>query len=210
MALLLSAALLTATPPAAPEPLPKAGLFGRGINLEIPALGPAFLITPIGTKTGMSAAAALQFDLGTRLALRLPLDVGTSFGDSTYGFATVGFTPGLLYRFRSDADQPIVPYFGAGLRLMAVGVGRGQLGVPFVTAVTASALSTKDFHDDGDGESNPNFESSARVSPELWLGAEWHPSRWLSVNFAGSYYYFRLLGVPVHTATARAGLRFSF
>jgi hypothetical protein len=152
---------------------------------------------------GVSLLTALQVDLGSRWALRLPLELGVGgLEDST--FAELGITPGLLYRWRDDADQRWVPYFGGGLRLGVVGAGRGLLGLPLVT-VQALDL---DF-DGHDGGSDPNLESSVGAFPEVWAGVEWHPNRWFALNLGGSYTYMRLLSTNVHVLHERVGVRFS-
>ncbi|WP_208729959.1 hypothetical protein [Corallococcus exercitus] len=144
-------------------------------------------------------------DLGARWAFRLPLEVGVGgSGDST--FSEVGVTPGLLYRWRDDAAQRWVPYFGGGLKLGAAGAGREFLGLPLVTTVQSLDL---DFDDDGDGESDPNFESRLGVFPEVWAGVEWHPNRWFALNLGAAYTYVRLLGTNVHLLHERVGVRFS-
>ncbi|RKH88610.1 hypothetical protein D7Y21_13970 [Corallococcus sp. AB045] len=154
---------------------------------------------------GISLQAAFQVDLGARWAFRLPLEAGVGgSGDST--FSELGLTPGLLYRWRSDAAQRWVPYLGAGLKLGAAGAGRAFLGLPLVTTVQSLDF---DF-DDGDGDSDdPNFESRLGAFPEVWAGVEWHPNRWFSLNVAAAYTYVRLLGTNVHLLHERVGVRFS-
>ncbi|WP_147445664.1 hypothetical protein [Corallococcus aberystwythensis] len=161
---------------------------------------------------GISLQAALQVDLGSRWAFRLPLEVGVGgSGDAT--FSEVGLTPGLLYRWRSDAAQRWVPYLGAGLKLGVAGAGREFLGLPLVTTVQSLDFDFDDFDDDGDGdggsESDPNFESRLGAFPEVWAGVEWHPNRWFALNLGAAYTYVRLLGRNVHLLHERVGVRFS-
>ncbi|MBN8232616.1 hypothetical protein JYK02_34370 [Corallococcus macrosporus] len=185
--------------------VPRSGYFGAGINLEPLALGPMQAFSGGRVAVGVTLQAALQVDLGSRWALRVPLEVGTGgSGDST--FSEVAVTPGLLYRWRSDAGQRWVPYLGGGLKLGAAGAGREFLGLPLVTTVQSLDL---DF-DDGDGESDPNFESRLGVFPEIWAGVEWHPNRWFALNLGAAYTYVRLLGTNVHLLHERVGVRFSF
>lgn len=195
-------AVLAAAPA---SPLPRAGHFGAGFNVEPLALGSVQAHSAGGTAVGVSLQTALQFDLGPRWALRLPLDLGVG-GSRPANFAELGISPGLLYRWRDDADQRWVPYLGAGLRLGAVGAGRRLLGQPLVMT---QQLRSMDWDSDGDGADDPNFESMARASPELWAGVEWRPSRWFALTVSGAYLYTRLMGTGVHVLHERVGLRLS-
>lgn len=198
----LLVAVLASTPPAGD--LPRSGYFGAGFSLEPLALGPAQAFSGGGAAVGVSFQAAIQVDLGTRWALRLPLELGVGgTGDAT--FAELGFTPGVLYRWRDDADQRWVPYLGGGLKLGAAGAGRDLLGLPLVTV---QALDIDIDHHHG-GESDPNLESRVGAFPELWAGVEWHPNRWFSLNLGGAYTYVRVAGTNVHLLHERVGLRFS-
>jgi hypothetical protein len=90
--------------------------------------------------------------------------------------------------------------------------GRNLLGVPLAqaAAVQHSAL-TADLDDccDGGDSDSENEEGRLGVGPELWAGAEWHPSRWFSVNLGAAYFYWHVYGLGVHVVSPRAGLRFS-
>jgi len=184
--------------------LPRSGYFGAGINLEPLSLGPVQAFSGGGASVGLSLQSALQIDLGTRWALRLPLDLCAG-GSSPSSFAQLGFTPGVLHRWRDDAEQQWVPYLGGGFKLGLVGAGRGLLGLP---STTAQALDL-DFDDfDGDG-ADPDLETGFALSPELWAGVEWHPTRWFSLNLGGAYTYTRLQGAGVHMLHQRVGMRFS-
>ncbi|NOK11157.1 hypothetical protein [Corallococcus exercitus] len=190
---------------ATPGDVPRSGYFGAGVNLEPLAVGPMQAFSGGRTAVGISLQASFQLDLGSRWAFRLPLEVGVGgSGDAT--FSEVGVTPGLLYRWRDDANQRWVPYFGGGLKLGAAGAGRELLGLPLVTTVQSLDL---DFDDDGDSESDPNFESRLGVFPEVWAGVEWHPNRWFALNLGAAYTYVRLLGTNVHLLHERVGVRFS-
>ncbi|RKH42930.1 hypothetical protein D7Y23_30280 [Corallococcus sp. AB050B] len=187
--------------------MPRSGRFGAGISLEPISLGPIQAFSGGRTAVGISLQAAFQVDLGARWAFRLPLEVGYGgSGDAT--FSELGVTPGLLYRWRSDADQRWVPYLGAGLKLGAVGAGREFLGFPLITSVQSLDLDFDDFDDD-DGESDPNLESRLGAFPEVWAGVEWHPNRLFSLNLGVAYTYVRILGTNVHLLHERVGVRFS-
>jgi hypothetical protein len=208
---LLLSALASAAPAAQPaQPLPRAGHFGSGVSLEPLSLG-AFQAKGQGaTTSGLSMQAALQIDLGPRWAFRLPLDLSAG-GEDPRQFTELGVTPGLLYRWRSDADQTWVPYLGAGLRLGGVGAGRGLLGQPLLLAqarVHAMGFDGGDF-DDGDGADDPNLETKVHAAPELWLGVAWQPARWFALTLGGSYLYTRMMGSSIHVFHERVGLRFS-
>ncbi|RKG85512.1 hypothetical protein D7W82_19320 [Corallococcus sp. CA049B] len=183
--------------------VPRSGYFGAGVNLEPLSLGPVQAFSGGRVAVGISLQAALQVDLGSRWAFRLPLEVGVGgSGDST--FSELGVTPGLLYRWRSDADQRWVPYLGGGLKLGAAGAGREFLGLPLVTTVQSL-----DFDDDDGDSDDPNFESRLGAFPEVWAGVEWHPNRWFSLNVQAAYTYVRVLGTNVHLLHERVGVRFS-
>ncbi|MHA7630570.1 hypothetical protein [Corallococcus sp. M7] len=168
-------------------------------------MGPVQAFSGGRVAVGISLQAALQIDLGSRWAFRLPLEAGVGgSGDST--FSELGITPGLLYRWRSDADQRWVPYLGAGLKLGAAGAGREFLGLPLVTTVQSLDL---DFDDDDGDSDDPNFESRLGAFPEVWAGVEWHPNRWFSLNVQAAYTYVRVLGTSVHLLHERVGVRFS-
>ncbi|NRD47224.1 hypothetical protein [Corallococcus exiguus] len=185
--------------------VPRSGYFGAGVNLEPLSLGPVQAFSGGRVAVGISLQAAFQVDLGSRWAFRLPLEVGVGgSGDST--FSELGVTPGLLYRWRRDADQRWVPYLGAGLKLGAAGAGREFLGLPLVTTVQSLDL---DFDDDDGDSDDPNFESRLGAFPEVWAGMEWHPNRWFALNLGVAYTYVRLLGTNVHLLHERVGVRFS-
>ncbi|MBN8467490.1 hypothetical protein JYJ95_13290 [Corallococcus exiguus] len=185
--------------------MPRSGYFGAGVSLEPLSLGPVQAFSGGRVAVGITLQAAFQVDLGARWAFRLPLEVGVGgSGDST--FSELGVTPGLLYRWRHDADQRWVPYLGAGLKLGAAGAGREFLGLPLVTTVQSLDL---DFDDDDGDSDDPNFESRLGAFPEVWAGVEWHPNRWFSLNVAAAYTYVRLLGTNVHLLHERVGVRFS-
>jgi hypothetical protein len=131
--MLLSTLALAATLAATPttqlpeKELPEAGQFGGGFNLEPLSLGSAQAFTARGSAGGLSLQAALQFDLGPRWALRLPVDLSAG-GSQRDSFGEFGVTPGLLYRWRDSAEQTWVPYVGGGVRLGLVGVGTDLMG----------------------------------------------------------------------------------
>lgn len=191
---------------AVPEPgvVPRAGYFGAGINLEPLTLGPVQAFASGGTAMGVSLQSALQIDLGPRWALRLPLGAALA-GESPSDFVELSFTPGVIHRWRDDADQAWVPYVGGGLKLGLFGAGRGLLGLPLIASRQALDL---DFGDDG-GDPDPNEEVDLGALPELWGGVEWHPNRWCSLHLGAAYSYVRVAGRNVHVLHERVGVRFS-
>lgn len=206
------AATLTATPTTQlPErELPEAGHFGGGFNLEPLSLGSAQAFSAGGSAAGLNLQGALQFDLGPRWALRMPVDLSAG-GSSAMSYGELGITPGLLYRWRDSEDQTWVPYVGGGLRLGLVGAGRGLVGLPPVTAqrrpVAALGFDSDDW--DSDSDSDLDLEMIGRVAPEVWVGIEWHASRWFALNLGGAYMYTRILGTGVHVLHERVGIRIS-
>ena len=204
--LLASAGLARAQLPAVVEsgPLPKSGLFGAGFGLELLGIGPVEVIGPAGFASGVGLTVALQFDLGPRWALRLPatLDYAGRHGDSA--FLDLAFSPGILHRWRSSADQRWVPYLGGGIRLASQGVRRDFVGEPLLMKLDIDI----DEHHGGD---DPNFETElAPVMPELWVGLEWHPNRWFAANLGLCYSWLRARGQNVQLVRQMLGGRFTF
>ena len=71
--------------------VPRSGYFGAGVNLEPLSLGPVQAFSGGRVAVGISLQAALQVDLGSRWAFRLPLEAGVGgSGDST--FSELGVT----------------------------------------------------------------------------------------------------------------------
>ncbi len=202
MPLLPLLVILASAPPTGG--VPRAGYFGAGINLEPLALGPVQAFSGGGAAIGVSFQTALQVDVGPRWAFRLPLELGGG-GSGNSTFAELGLTPGLLHRWRDDADQEWVPYLGGGFKLGVAVANRELLGLPLIT----QALDIHLHHHHSGSSSDPNNEGRLGGFPEVWAGVEWHPSRWFALNLGGAYTYVRLAGTNVHLLHERVGLRFS-
>jgi hypothetical protein len=198
----LLAVILASTPPAGD--VPRAGYFGAGFNLEPLSLGAAQAFSGGGATVGVSLQTAIQLDAGPRWAFRLPLELGGG-GAGTSSFAELGLTPGLLHRWRDDADQEWVPYLGGGFKLGVQVASRQLLGLPPITQALDIHLH---HHHSGSSEDADN-EGRLGAFPEVWGGVEWHPSRWFSLNLAGAYTYVRLGGQNLNLLHERIGLRFS-
>jgi len=193
--------------PVAAAPLGKSGAFGKGINIELVMLGPAQAISAGGAEAGIGAATALQFDLGTRWAFRIPLALDFTFRGSHVGFADLSITPGILHRWRHAADQRWIPYAGAGVKLGSFGAHREFLGQPLVMP---AALLELDDHHFGSGSHDPNVERALRAAPELWGGIEYHTSSWFSLDLCATYAWIRIAGENIHLFREMFGIRFSF
>jgi hypothetical protein len=194
-----------------PPPLGKSGILGGGLSIEPLDLGSIQAITSHGWARGLDVGVLAQIDLGTRWALRLPIELGAgSFGHGA-GYAELAVIPGALYRWRNHADQALVPYVGGGLRFGFVGIGKSLVGQPLLSACC---------HDWGDGDgwgggghSDPNTENTSvtegGLSFEIWGGYEWHPSRWFSIHLAGAIGYEHLLETTVIVLRETLGVRVS-
>jgi hypothetical protein len=194
--------------PSGPAPLGKAGAFGKGLNLELIAVGPVQAFSAGGAEAGIGLATILQVDAGPRWAFRLPIALDVTAGSEHGGFADLSFTPGILYRWRHAADQTWIPYVGGGFKLGSFGAGHELLGQPVVTT-TALEIGDHHFHSSS-GSHDPNFEIRLRAAPELWGGIEYHTSSWFSLDLAATYSWIRIAGENVHLVRELLGIRFSF
>jgi hypothetical protein len=194
-----------------PPPLGRSGILGGGLSVEPLDLGMIQAITSNGSAIGLDVGVLGQLDLGTRWALRLPIELGAGGFGHGAGYAELAFIPGALYRFRNTRDQTWVPYVGGGVRLGFVGIGRTLVGKPLLAACC---------HDWGDGDgwgggghSDPNTENTSTVSGglslEVWGGYELHLSRWCSIQLAGALGYERLYETTVIILRETVGLRLS-
>jgi hypothetical protein len=203
VALLSSTAL--AQPGLAPEqpPVHKAGLFHQGIAIELLDIGGIQAITSHGSASGVDGGIVLQWDLGPRWAIRVPIELGVGGFARGEGYGELLAIPGVVYRFRSYDDQRWVPYLGGGVRFGAVGIGNALVGQPLVVACC---------HDwgDSDGHHDPNIQSSTAWGTELWAGVEWNRTSWFSLQLAGALGYERILATAVVVLRETLGLRFSF
>jgi len=165
------------------DALGKSGRFGLGLSLEA-ELGWAQVFATSSSLAGATAALALQFDLGPRAAFRLPLSfVFAGSGDDEFG--QLAFAPTFIYRFRSQREQELIPYFGVGLRVGSMLAGRRLLGRPVTAAAGPDSCPDSNEHPRGAGAPIP--DCSFFVSPEPVVGLEWHTSRSFSLDIAASY-----------------------
>ena len=189
------------TAPAAPAPLGQAGLFERGINLDLIELGALQAFGPGGSASGIVLALGPELDLGPRAALRIPLRLGfagaietTSAAGSTVStsFAELVIAPGVVYRFRHEREQRWVPFVGGALALGAFQFGRQLLGL---------------------APSPPNVSQSfvkVGVAPEALGGVLYCPARFFALRFAASYTYMLVARTSAHALTETVDLRLMF
>ena len=170
--------------------LPKSGAFGGGFSLEPIAFGPIQARIRGTQANGTSWGAALQFDLGPRWALRVPFAAAQA-GSGAFSYREATFAPGLIYRFRDNPDQGLVPYLGAGAKLGKLLFGRELLGLPPIL-------------------DNDTPVEKLGVAPELWAGLEVHAARWLALNGSVVYSYLRLGDQDLHVLREQASVRISF
>ena len=172
-----------AAPPSTPEVLGKSGRFGLGLSLEA-NLGWNQVFASAASPAGAVVALALQFDLGPRAAFRLPMSFAFA-GAGNDEFGQLALAPAIIYRWRSSADQELVPYLGLGLRLGAALGGRHLLGRPVTGVAGADSCSDSREHPRSTGAPIP--DCAFFVSPEPTLGLEWHASRLFAIDIALAY-----------------------
>jgi len=193
--------------PSAPPPpaLGRSGRFGLGIGLEL-QLGWARVFAPCGYPDGVHLALGVQADMGPRAAFRLPLSVvATGSGDST--LSEVSLVPAFIYRFRSRANQTVVPYAGLGMKLIFVDASRSLLGRPDTGVKTPDSC--------GRYNTSTIRDCGVAISPEPTAGIEWHSSRWFALDVAASYSFAHLTssaGVVswIHVLSIYVGPRLTF
>ena len=190
---------------AATMPLPEAGGLGAGINVDLMELGALQAFGAGGVSSGLRGGVAVQIDTGPRWALRFPVVIGSAPWGSG-GFADISIVPGMLYRWRNDVNQRWIPFAGAGIKLGGWGAHREMLDQPLVAAHLARDL---DDLDDGDGESDPNFEVNFGAGLELWGGAEWRPNKWVALNLQMTAFAVRVHAATVWGLAQTIGLRVS-
>jgi hypothetical protein len=190
----------------AEEALPKEGRFGAGVGITPLGLGPTEVFSAGGHAIGLRLWGGAQIDLGPHWALRLPLVFAVASGGSKKGYAEFDIVPGILYRFRSRADESFSPYAGAGVKLGVFGADRQLLGLPSI-ASTTQALDF-DHHHSGDGHSSdPDFDGNGAIGGELWLGGSWHLGRWVSLDLDLSASMFAVDSVLVVTTAQTVAAR---
>jgi hypothetical protein len=193
---------LAPTPPdAAPAPLPKAGLFGVGFSIDLLGLGAIQAITSYGHASGVDVQLALQWDLDSHWALRLPIEFGVGGLTSGAGYGELAIIPGAVYRFRDAAGQRWVPYLGGGLRLGSAGIGNLMINRPLVVACC------HDWGSSHSGKPDPNVDAEASTGLDLWGGVEWTPTSWFAIQLAGAAGYEHMGGVSVLVLRELVSLR---
>ena len=211
--------LILLTMVAGADDLPRSGGLGAGVNLEPVALGSIQAFGPAGVRAGVSFMAAVQIDLGPRWALRLPIDFSVAGASPGDGYADLGFTPGVLHRWREDADAGVVPYVGGGFKLGIASVGEFLLASPVLAQSTGQlSQGLNRFHHNhhsfagtSGGSNTEDGDETFRFGafPEIWLGLELHPSRWFAFDLGLTYVYVRMAGMNVSSLRERIGLRLS-
>jgi hypothetical protein len=183
-------------------PLPEMGLFGRGIGINLLQLGPLEALSSGDTAYGVALGIGMEFDLGPRVALRVPLEINyagsthTNFStgvEQSTVFAYVGLSPGILYRFRSEPDQRWTAYLGGSVKLGGFMFGRRLLGL----APNPPPATTQEF-------------PLAGAAPSLAAGFLFTPFRWLSWRLALDYTYIFVAHTSVHVLAETVGPQLSF
>jgi hypothetical protein len=171
-------------------------------------MGLAEAFTSRHTATGLYLVSAYQADLGPRWALRIPLSVDSTVRHGDAAYLALALSPGMVYRWRQEQDQRLVPYAGGGLRLASLGVRRDFVDQPLVEN---AALFIDGHHLDGpDGShhrDDPNVDLHGSLAPELWGGLEYHPSRWIAVIFGVTYSVTRVSDHTIHLVREGASFR---
>jgi hypothetical protein len=182
-------------------PLPRTGIFRAGLGIDLLQLGPLQVISSGGTSQGVVVATGVEVDIGTRTALRVPLEIayaGSSNNDAagveqSTVFLFVGLSPGIVYRFRRERQQRWTPYVGGAARLGGFMFGRSLLGV----APNPPPATMQEFQRLG-------------VAPEVTAGLLFSPARWFSLRIAVDYTYILVAHTSVHALSETIAPRFSF
>jgi hypothetical protein len=209
-----SAAAEASVDPGAAAPLGKGGRFGKGLSLELPGLGVVQAVGPGGVAVGPALEVALQFDVGARFAIRVPVRLDLAvFGGTKQSYAALALTPELVYRLRAEPAQRWVPYVGAGVKLGLFSAGRATLGLPALGTsglpLEASGAALFDDHHSSSSSSGASADVETKLAAglEALVGVEWHPSPWFALNLGLGYGYLRMFGADVHTLREMAGAR---
>jgi hypothetical protein len=150
---------------------------------------------------GVALGLGVEVDLGTHLALRIPLEINyagstnedASFVEHSTVFAYVGLSPGIVYRFRSERDQRWTAYLGGSLKLGGFMFGRQLLGV----APNPPPATMQEF-------------TRAGAAPELTAGFLYTPFRWLAWRLNVDYTYIYVAHTSVHALAETIGPQLSF
>jgi hypothetical protein len=186
---------------AGPAPLPRTGVFQIGLGIDLLEVGALQVISSGNTAQGVAVATGAEIDLGTRTAVRVPIEIayaGSSHDDAAgveqstvYLFA--GLAPGIVYRFRDEPRQRWTPYFAGSVKLGGFMFGRKLLGL----APNPPPVTMQEF-------------SIAGVAPELGAGVLFTPARWFSLRIAVDYTYIYVAHTSVHALSETIAPRFSF
>jgi hypothetical protein len=191
------------------QPLARAGGLGDGISVDPVELGASEAFARGGSAVGVRAAIGVQLDLDARWAVRMPIVLGGAFSGDRASYSELDIVPGVVYRFRSDADQRWVPYLGGGIKLGAWGAHRALIDKPLAAPPVVTLRDWDDDHDwHGDGD-DPDFPTRMGVGAELWAGAEWRPRRWFALSPELTYAVVRVEGVAVHAVSESMTVRFT-
>jgi hypothetical protein len=182
-------------------PLPRTGIFRAGLGIDLLQLGPLQVISSGGTSQGIVVATGVEIDIGTRTALRVPLEIayaGSSNNDAagveqSTVFLFAGLSPGIVYRFRRERQQRWMAYVGGAARLGGFMFGRSLLGV----APNPPPVTMQEFQRLG-------------VAPEVTAGLLFSPARWFSLRIAVDYTYIFVAHTSVHALSETIAPRFSF
>lgn len=186
---------------AAAAELPRTGVFGAGIGVDLLELGAVQVISSGGTSQGVAVGTGVEIDLGQRAALRVPIEIayaGSSHDDAagveqSTVFLFAGLSPAIVYRFRHERHQRWTAYVGGGARLGGFMFGRNLLSLP----PNPAPVTMQEF-------------SRMGVAPELAAGVLFSPSRWFSLRIAVDYTYIFVAHTSVHALSETIAPRFSF
>ena len=202
--------LVLPAPPKAPPPAPlppvaattpprRAGLFHRGINIDLLELGSVQAFGAGGSATGIALGHGAELDLGSRFALRLPLRIAAAPGSTTIqgdsgagAFVAAVLAPGIVYRFRETERQRFIPFVTAAIDLGAYSFGRHLLGLE-----PAPEDHGQDF-----ARSGP--------APSAGVGLLYSPVSVFALRLAVDYTYLFVAHSSLHLLSETVGIRFSF
>jgi hypothetical protein len=196
-----TSAQLSQSPTVAPASLPRTGLFGVGLGIDLLQLGPLQVISSGGSSQGLVVGTGVEIDLGPRTALRIPIEIayaGSSSNDNngverSTVFTFAALSPGLIYRFRTERHQRWTAYVGGAARLGGFLFGRALLGA----APNPPPATTQEF-------------TRLGAAPDLIAGALFTPSRWFSLRIALDYTYIFVAHTNVQVLSETIAPRFSF
>ncbi len=192
---------LSHSPTAGPGPLPRTGLFGVGLGIDLLQIGPLQVISPGGPSQGLVIGTGVEIDLSPRTALRVPIEIayaGSSSNDSngverSTVFSFAGLSPGLIYRFRTERHQRWTAYVGGAARLGGFLFGRALLGAE----PNPPPATTQEF-------------TRLGAAPDLTAGVLFTPARWFCLRIALDYTYIFVAHTNVQVLSETIAPRFWF